>query len=35
MAGKPSTTVQQEFSNAAQLFADFEHEIRRLAGANL
>lgn len=30
---KPTTTVQQEFSNAAQAFANFESEIRRLAGA--
>jgi hypothetical protein len=33
--GKPAATVQQEFSSASQLFANFESEIRRLAGANL
>jgi hypothetical protein len=33
LANKPSATVQQEFSNAAQAFANFEAEIRRLAGA--
>jgi hypothetical protein len=35
LANKPPATVQQEFSGAAQLFANFEAEIRRLAGANL
>jgi hypothetical protein len=30
---KPTTTVKQEFSDAAQAFANFEAEIRRLAGA--
>jgi hypothetical protein len=35
LADKPPAAVQQEFSNAAQLFANFEAEIRRLAGANL
>jgi hypothetical protein len=33
LENKPTTTVQQEFSNAAQAFANFENEIRRLAGA--
>lgn len=32
---KPADTVKQEFSGATQLFANFEAEIRRLAGANL
>jgi hypothetical protein len=35
LGNKPAATVQQEFSNASQLFANFESEIRRLAGANL
>jgi len=32
LANKPTTTVQQEFSDAARAFADFEAELRRLAG---
>jgi hypothetical protein len=32
LADKPVTTVRQEFSDAAQAFANFEAEIRRLAG---
>jgi len=33
LANKPTTTVRQEFSDAARAFANFESEIRRLAGA--
>jgi hypothetical protein len=33
LAQKPSTTVQQEFSDAAKAFGDFQAEILRLAGA--
>jgi hypothetical protein len=32
LANKPTTTVRQEFSDAAQAFADFEAALRRLAG---
>ncbi len=33
MAQKPATTVQQEFSDAAKAFGDFQAEILRLSGA--
>jgi hypothetical protein len=33
LAQKPATTVQQEFSDAAKAFGDFQAEILRLAGA--
>jgi hypothetical protein len=35
MDNKPAAAIQQEFSTAAQLFASFENELRRLASPNL